>query len=58
MKKRYICPETELILIATQAQLLGASQVESGGIPGDEFNNEDVSYGRQSNFDVWDDEEY
>ncbi len=57
MKKRYICPKTELILITAQAHLLGASQVTNGGKPGDEYNSEDVSYSRRRGYDVWEEEE-
>ncbi len=56
MKKTYICPETELLLITGETQLLGASRVESGGTPGDEYNVEDISYGRLNDVDVWDEE--
>ncbi len=57
MKKRYICPETELLQVFTLTQLLGASQVGTGGTPGDEYTEGDVSYSRGDNTNVWDDDD-
>ncbi|MCR4919531.1 MAG: hypothetical protein K5928_06935 [Prevotella sp.] len=50
MKKHYIAPETIHVEV-TAEPLLGIASV------GNEYNQEDVTYGRGRGRDLWDDEE-
>ena len=59
MKKTYQSPIMNIVRIASCQHLLGASQsggVATGGTPGDEYNQNDVSYGRRDS-GLWGDED-
>jgi hypothetical protein len=51
MKKTYINPEVEVIKLASQMQILNGSGVLTGGVPGEEYTDTDVSFGREEDFD-------
>ena len=46
MKKQYIIPYMETVKIKTAHQILAGSGVQTGGTPGNEYSNGDVTYGR------------
>ena len=50
MKKKYMIPETVVIKIQTVGMVATSGGVETGGTPGNSYNSNDVSYGR----DFWD----
>ena len=59
MKKTYQSPIMNIVRIASCQHLLDASQsggVATGGTPGDEYNVDDVSYGRRGS-GFWGDED-
>ena len=47
MKKTYINPEVEVIKLASQMQILNGSGVTTGGVPGEEYTDTDVSFARE-----------
>ncbi len=51
MKKTYINPEVEVIKLASQMQILNGSGVTTGSVPGEEYTDTDVSFGREEDFD-------
>ena len=55
MKKIYLKPETGMTQIKIAHNILGASDVQTGGAPHDVYNSEDVTYSRSNS--IWDDEE-
>jgi hypothetical protein len=55
MKKQYIIPYMETVKIRTAHQILAGSGVQTGSAPGDEYNDNDVTFGR--GFDGFDDDE-
>ncbi len=50
MKKNYINPKTLIVAVKTES-LLGITSM------GNEYNSNDVTYGRGHDRDLWDDEE-
>ena len=55
MKKTYINPTLEVVVLKYNNSLLAGSGTKTGDTLGNEFNKDDVTYGRDFDFD---DEEY
>ena len=54
--KKYIKPETNMTIVLSEQPMLGASDVQNGGSVNKVYDENDVTYSRQSN-GFWDDEE-
>ena len=58
--KTYIKPNTEVTKVIFEGNLLAGTGVKTGGNPGQEFTNTDVSYGKENEISspsLWDEEE-